>query len=61
MYEVTTVVIDLETFEKDTTTTVRREDEMFSFMKPKTLYKTRTCYSYNDKGTFRNCTVTRIK
>lgn len=63
VYEVTTVKIDLTTLENETITTIRREDEMGAFKRPRKLFKTIVDWSYcnNNEHYFQNMTVTRIR
>jgi len=61
VYQVTTVEINLNTFETDTVTTIRQEGEMSLFSKPRKLYKTVISDSYTDGNRFFSISVTRIR
>ena len=57
------VVFQITTLENETITTIRREDEMGAFKRPRKLFKTIVDWSYcnDNEHYFQNMTVTRIR
>lgn len=63
IYEVTTVRVNLNSLEQESVTTIRREDEMACFKKPRKLLKpiVDTFFTDDEDNTFFTSVVTRIK